>query len=448
MLPQEIIRKKRDGETLDRSEIAFMVDGLTHGTVTEGQVAALAMAIFFRGMDHAESVALTEAMRDSGTVLDWAGLDGPVLDKHSTGGIGDNVSLMLAPAVAACGAFVPMISGRGLGHTGGTLDKLDSIPGYRTNPDLPRFRSVVEEVGCAIIGQTADLAPADRRLYAIRDVTATVESVPLITASILSKKLAAGLDGLILDVKTGSGAFMAALDDSRALAEGLVSVANGAGLRTAALITDMNEPLASAAGNAVEVMNAVDFLTGRHRDRRLEAVTVALGAELLALGGLAGDATEGRGLIEAAFASGRAAEIFGRMVTALGGPSDFMDSPATHLRLAPVSRPVPPERPGIVQSVDARAIGIAVVELGGGRAHADDRIDHGVGFTGLAAIGARVGGGDAPLGLVHARTEAHAERAVAALRAAYRVGDTAPPERPVVVARVGWSAGGRPLFGP
>ena len=437
MLPQEIIRKKRDGKTLDKAEIAFMVEGLTHGSVSEGQIAALAMAIFFRGMDRAERVALTETMRDSGAVLDWTGLDGPVLDKHSTGGIGDNVSLMLAPAMAACGAYVPMISGRGLGHGGGTLDKLDSIPGYRTNPDLELFRRVIEDVGCAIIGQTADLAPADRRLYAIRDVTATVESVPLITASILSKKLAEGLDGLILDVKTGNGAFMTTLDQARALAESLVEVANGAGVKTAALITDMNESLATAGGNAVEVMNAVDFLTGRHRDKRLDEVTVALGGEVLVLGGLAADSAEGKTRIEQAFASGRAAEIFGAMVTALGGPADFMDRPETHLKFAPVTRQVLAERPGIVESVDSRAVGIAIIEMGGGRARAEDRIDHGVGYTRLAPVGARVGGDDAPLGIVHARTEAHAERAVAALRAAYRIGDEAPAERPVVIERVG-----------
>jgi thymidine phosphorylase len=437
MLPQEIIRKKRDGHVLDKAEIAFMVEGLTHGTVTEGQIAALAMAIFFRGMEMPERVALTETMRDSGTVLDWTGLEGPVLDKHSTGGIGDNVSLMLGPAIAACGGFVPMISGRGLGHGGGTLDKLDSIPGYRTNPDLELFRRVVENVGCAIIGQTADLAPADRRLYAIRDVTATVESVPLITASILSKKLAEGLDGLILDVKTGNGAFMTTLDQARALAQSLVEVANGAGVKTAALITDMNESLASAAGNAVEVINAVDFLTGRRRDTRLEEVTVALGAEVLVLGGLAADVADGKRRIDEAFTSGRAAEVFGRMVEALGGPGGFMENAGPHLRLAPVTRAIPPGRPGIVQSVDSRAVGIAIIEMGGGRARPEDRIDHGVGYTRLAAIGTPVGGEDAPLGIVHARTEAHADQAVAALRAAYVVGDAPPPERPVVIERVG-----------
>src|SRR5579872_3889546 len=289
ILPQEIIRKKRDGLALDASEIEAFIAGLTSGEVTEGQAAAFAMAVFFKGMTLDERVALTRAMMASGTVLDWrsANLPGPILDKHSTGGVGDNVSLMLAPMLAACGAFTPMISGRGLGHTGGTLDKLDSIPGYVAQPDLDLFRRTVAEAGCAIIGQTADLAPADKRLYAIRDVTATVESVALITASILSKKPAAGLQGLVMDVKTGSGAFMASLDGARDLARSLATVASGAGLPTVSLITDMNEPLASAAGNAVEVRNAVDYLTGARRDARLDRVTMALGAELLALSGLA-----------------------------------------------------------------------------------------------------------------------------------------------------------------
>jgi thymidine phosphorylase len=420
MLPQEIIRRKREGEVLDPDEIAFMVKGLTDGTVSEGQVAAFAMAVFFRGMERGEAVALTTAMRDSGTVLDWSDLPGPALDKHSTGGVGDNVSLMLAPAVAACGAYVPMISGRGLGHTGGTLDKLDAIPGYRSQPDIALFRKVVAEVGSAVIGQTADLAPADRRLYAIRDVTATVESIPLITASILSKKLAAGLAALVLDVKTGSGAFMQSIESSRALAESLVAVANGAGLPTSALVTDMDEPLASAAGNAVEVMNAVEFLTGRHRDPRLHTVTVALAAELLVLGRIAPDEGKARAMVE----------------EALGGPADLVERPEAHLPAAPVIREVAPERPGIVRAVDTRAVGIAVVELGGGRRRAEDAIDPAVGFTRLAPVGAAVGP-EVPLGLVHARTESAADHAASWLRRAYRVGDAAPPSRPVVHERIG-----------
>ena len=330
MLPQEIIRRKRDGEALSAAEIESFIAGLTSGAVTEGQAAAFAMAVFFKGMSLDERVALTRAMMRSGSVIDWreARLPGPILDKHSTGGIGDNVSLMLAPMLAACGAFTPMISGRGLGHTGGTLDKLDSIPGYVAQPDLALFRRTVAEAGCAIIGQTADLAPADKRLYAIRDVTATVESIALITASILSKKLAAGLQGLVMDVKTGSGAFMASLEGARELAQSLASVATGAGLPTTSLITDMNEPLASAAGNAVEVQNAVDYLTGEKRDARLHAVTIALGGELLALGGLAPSPVEGRAAMERSLASGAAAERFERMVAMLGGPHDFLRNAA------------------------------------------------------------------------------------------------------------------------
>ncbi len=435
MLPQEVIRKKRDGEPLAADEIAFIVKGLTSGAVSEGQAAAFAMAVFFRGMARDEAVALTVAMRDSGTVLDWSDLDGPVLDKHSTGGVGDNVSLMLAPALAACGAFVPMISGRGLGHTGGTLDKLDSIPGYNTAPDNALFRKVVKEVGCAVIGQTADLAPADKRLYAIRDVTATVESIPLITASILSKKLAAGLGGLVLDVKTGTGAFMQKLEDSRALARSLVEVANGSGLPTSALITDMNEPLATAAGNAVEVLNAIEFLTGAHIDQRLWDVTVALGGELLALGKIAASDGEGRQLIETAFRSGRAAEIFGQMTAALGGPADIMKRPAQYLKAAPVIRDVSAGISGTVSAIDTRAIGLAVVELGGGRMRPSDAIDHTVGFTKLAGLGAKLDP-NTPLAIVHAKDDAAAERATEALRAAYTLGDT-PPENPTVYERIG-----------
>jgi thymidine phosphorylase len=436
MLPQEIIRKKRDGKVLEPAEIAFMVKGLTEGSVSEGQVAALAMTIFFRGMERSEAVALTLAMRDSGTVLDWNGFDRPILDKHSTGGIGDNVSLMLAPALAACGAYVPMISGRGLGHSGGTLDKLDSIPGYKTQPDMALFRKAVHDAGCAIIGQTADLAPADKRIYAIRDVTATVESVPLITGSILSKKLAAGLEGLVLDVTTGNGAFMSDIEQARTLARSMVSVANGAGMKTTALITDMNEPRASAAGNAVEVQNAVDFLTGKHRDPRLHEVVVALSGEVLATGGLAADAAAGRKKIETSFDSGKAAEIFGRMVVALGGPADFVEHADRYLKPAAVIRPVGALRSGKVAGIDTRAIGIAVIELGGGRRKSDDSIDHTVGFTRLAGVGASVGGADAPLGLVHARSESAAESASAALRAAYAIADTAPPAAKNIYERI------------
>jgi thymidine phosphorylase len=435
LLPQEFIRHKRDGGVLDPEHIDEFIQGLISGRVSEGQAASFAMAVFFRGLSVPERVALTRAMTRSGEVLTWD-LPGPVLDKHSTGGVGDPVSLALAPAVAACGGFVPMISGRGLGHTGGTLDKLDSIPGYVSQPDIGTFRRVTREVGCAIIGQTADLAPADKHLYAIRDVTATVESIDLITASVLSKKLAAGLHALVMDVKFGSGAFMSNVDDARALAESLVLVANHAGLPTSALLTDMHEPLASVAGNAVEVGYVLDYLTGVRREPRFHEVTVALSAEMLVLGGIAKDLDEGRKAIEQAVASGRAAQIFQSMVVALGGPGDLLERRVSHLPTAPVIRPVEATIAGTVQDILSRNIGVAVVALGGGRRRAHDSIDHAVGFSSLAGIGERVDGAR-PLGIVHARTEAAAEAAIRALRHAYTVGDGPVHRAPIVLDRIG-----------
>lgn len=423
-LTQEIIAAKRDGAELPDADIRQIIAGLTDGSVSEGQAAAFAMAVYFNGMNEKERVALTLAMRDSGTVLRWDDLPGPALDKHSTGGVGDTVSLPLAAAVAACGGHVPMISGRGLGHTGGTLDKLDAVPGYVTQPGVGLFREVVREVGCAIIGQTADLAPADKRLYAIRDVTATVESLPLITASILSKKLAAGLHGLAMDVKFGSGAFLPDYAKAQALAQALVGVANGAGLPTTALLTDMSEPLASAAGNALEVAYALDHLAGRRREPRFHEVTVALGAEMLLLGRLAADLDKARAMIEQAFASGAAAERFARMVAALGGPTDLLEKPANHLAVAPVARPVFAEAAGTVAAIDTRAVGLAVVALGGGRVRPQDPIDHAVGIVALVGLGEEVGP-DRPLGVVHARDEAGFVAANLRLREAYRIGEAA-----------------------
>jgi thymidine phosphorylase len=419
MLPQEVIRRKRNGEDLNRAVVKEFIEGLTKGTVSEGQVAAFAMAVFFKGMTREEAVGLTLAMRDSGTILTWD-LPGPVVDKHSSGGIGDNVSLMLAPMLAACGFYVPMISGRGLGHTGGTLDKLDSIPGYQSQPDLALFRKVTRTAGCAIIGQTADLAPADKRLYAIRDVTATVESVPLITASILSKKLAAGLDHLVLDVKCGSGAFMTTVEDARVLAESLVAVANGAGLHTTALITDMDEPLAACAGNAIEVANAVDFLTSKKQDRRLKDVVMALGVELLESARLAapGDAVA---MLEAALASGKAAAHFDRMVAELGGPKDFCSSSRKHLKTARITRDVFATGAGMVHSIDTRFLGMAVIELGGGRRVASDAIDHAVGLTHLLGKGDTVDS-NTPLALVHGNDEGRVEQAAKLVQSSYRIG--------------------------
>ncbi len=437
MLVQEIIRRKRDGAALSEPEIAFLVRGITDGSMGDGQVAAFAMAVFFRGMTMDERVALTRAMTASGKVVDWSGrrLAGPLLDKHSTGGVGDKVSLVLAPLVAACGGLVPLISGRGLGHTGGTLDKLDSIPGYDTAPDLDLFQRVTEQAGCAIIGQTAELAPADRRLYGIRDVTATVASIPLITASILSKKLAAGSDGLVMDVKTGSGAFARDQAGAVELAESIVAVAEGAGLPCVALITDMNQILGHSAGNALEVGEAIAYLTGAARDPRLHEVVLALGAEMLVLGGLTPDPAAARGRLEAALDSGAAAERFARMVESLGGPPDLIEGPGKHLPGAPVVHPALPERPGVVTAMDLRRIGLVVVELGGGRRDAGDRIDHGVGLGEVAGLGDAVGP-ERPLALVHARSQEAAEAAERAIRDAITLGETAAPEARLIHRRL------------
>lgn len=360
MLPQEIIRKKRDGHKLTAEEIRQFVQGIPTKAVSEGQVGAFCMAVVLKKMDMEERVALTSAMARSGTVMDWSkeNLPGPVLDKHSTGGVGDKVSLMLAPIVAACGGYVPMLSGRGLGHTGGTLDKMDAIPGYVSQPNTDLFRKVVRDVGCAIIGATPDLAPADRIMYSIRDVTATVESMDLITASILSKKLAAGLDGLVMDVKYGTGAFMQKYDDGKALADSIVSVANGAGMPTVGLLTDMNQVLGSTAGNAVEVKEAVDYLKGLDMDPRLHEVTVELTAELLVIGKLAKDVVGARAMIAKALQSGKAAEYFAKMVHALGGPADFMDKPEKYLKPAPFVKEFYPEKSGHLNGLNVFRIGI------------------------------------------------------------------------------------------
>ncbi|MGK9164767.1 thymidine phosphorylase [Inquilinus limosus] len=438
MLPQEIIRRKRDGATLDDAEIEAMVRGAVDGSVTDAQIAAFAMAIFFRGMTMPERVAFTRAMARSGRVLDWsaANLPGPVLDKHSTGGIGDKTSLILAPIVAACGGFVPMISGRGLGHTGGTLDKMDSIPGYVSQPETYVLDRVVRSAGCAVVGATRDIAPADRRIYAIRDTTGTVESIDLITASILSKKMAAGLGGLVMDVKFGTGAFMSDIGDARALARSIVDVANGGGLPTVALLTDMNQPLGRTAGNAVEVREAIDLLTGGPKDARLWEVTARLTAELLVIGGLAADAEAARIKVEHALASGAAAERFARMVRDLGGPADILEKADDHLSAAPVVRPIAAERDGVVAAVDARAIGVAIVALGGGRTKPEDGIDHAVGLTEIAAIGESVGPKGRPLALLHACDEAAADQAAAAIRAAVTVAEAAPAQPPLVAERI------------
>lgn len=432
-LPQEVIRRVRDRLPLDAGEIARFIGGVSAGQVGEGQIAAFAMAVYFNELPIEARVEMTLAQRDSGDVLDWRGLGlpGPVVDKHSTGGVGDLTSLLLGPMVAACGGYVPMISGRGLGHTGGTLDKLEAIPGYDVAPDTARFRRIVKETGIAIIGQTGRLAPADKVIYAVRDVTATVESISMITASILSKKLAAGLDALAMDVKVGSGAFMPTYEKSVELARSIVDVGNGAGMRTTATLTDMSQALAPCAGNAVEIRCALDYLTGAARPARLHAVTLALAGQMLRLGGLARDAAEAQARLEAVLASGAAAERFARMVAGLGGPADLLDAPTRHLATAPVRIEVPAPQAGWIGAVDARALGLAVVGLGGGRSRPDDVLDPAVGLTGLAELGARVDAGQ-PLGIVHARDRDAAQRALAEVQRAYRI-DAAAAELPPVI---------------
>lgn len=428
MTPAVLIQAVIDGRA-EPDDIRAFAAGIADGTVSDAQCGAFAMAVKLRGLSADARTALTLGMRDTGQVLRWD-LPGPTVDKHSTGGVGDLVSLPLAPALAACGVYVPMVSGRGLGHTGGTLDKLEAIPGYTVAQSEDSFRRIVKDIGCAIVAAGGNIAPADKRLYAIRDVTATVESVDLITASILSKKLAAGLDALVLDVKVGSGAFLPGADQARTLARSLVDTANGAGTRTAALITGMDAPLGGLGGNALEVAEAMRLLTGAGAPD-LRALTVALGAQALALAGV----PDGAARIAAALDSGAAAERFGRMVAAQGGPSDFLETWVRHLSPAPVVRAVPAPVAGRVAALDTRAIGLAIVALGGGRRREGDRIDPRVGFTAIAAPGAQVGP-DRPLALVHAATEAGAEAAAAALTAAVTLGE-GPTDAPLVRERIG-----------
>jgi len=430
-----VIARKRDGLELSGDEIRWFANGLADNTITDAQAGAFAMAVLLNGMNEDERVALTLAMRDSGDVQNWD-LPGPVLDKHSTGGVGDNTSLMLAPALAVCGAYVPMISGRGLGHTGGTLDKFDAIPGYQTEVSVEKMREVTAQTGCAIVSATGDIAPADKRLYGVRDVTATVESIDLITASILSKKLAAGLEGLVLDVKTGSGAFISDGQEAEKLAQTLVSVASGAGCKTTALITDMNEPLASSVGNALEVANAVAFLRGDAVDSRLWDVTVALGGALLETGGLCERAAEGRAMIAAAFQSGAAGEKFGQMVAALGGPNDFVENASKYLPRASVVDEITAPRSGFVRVIETQALGLAVVELGGGRHKQGDKLDYCVGLDQVAGLGAHVEKGD-PIAIVHAADRHALEAARKSVLDAFDIGENIPDEMPLILKKVG-----------
>jgi thymidine phosphorylase len=426
----EMIAIKRDGGSLDRQMIEDIVLGITDGSLSDAQVGAFAMAVRIRGMKIDETVLLTDAMRRSGTNISWQ-LDGPVVDKHSTGGVGDTVSLMLAPMLAACGAFVPMISGRGLGHTGGTTDKMESIPGYTTAPTDDQFHEIVRTVGCAIIGQTNDLAPADRRLYSIRDVTGTVESIPLICSSILSKKLASGTNVLAMNVTTGGGAFMSKLEDARELAKTITDVARGAGVKCHSRVTDMDQPLGSAAGNALEVQYALNYLQGT-RENRMHQVVIALGAMVLVDSGLASDTASAVMALEKSLSSGQALEKFAQMVAALGGPVDFVEASAKYLVAAPVIRSVTAGASGWVSGVKAKEIGMTVVVLGGGRTRPGAPVDWRVGITQVPSVGDKVDSSTV-IAQVHAASEDAASIAEKRIRAAISVTDTSVAPRPVLI---------------
>jgi len=429
-----ILTKVRDQIPLEKTELEEFSNGLADGSVSDAQGAAFAMAVCLHGLSERERVDLTLAMRDTGHVQQWD-LSGPIIDKHSTGGIGDNVSLVLAPMLAACGAYVPMVSGRGLGHTGGTLDKLESIPGYRTQVSGEEFERVVSDVGCAIVGAGKGIAPADKRLYAIRDLTGTVESVDLITSSILSKKLAAGLEALVLDVKVGSGAFMQKMEDARELAHSLVSVANGAGCKTTALLTDMNQSLAGAAGNSLEVISALSVLKDEPEEKRLYEVSLALGVDLLVSSGIVASESMARERLTDSLSSGKAAEIFGKMVGALGGPNDFIERADEYLPKAQKIGDFPSPSGGYLQSVNGRILGQAVIELGGGRKQADDAPDLSVGLDHFVRIGERVSRGDSLL-RIHTSCDRDLERVKTLLSDAFEFSENPVDSKPLVIETI------------
>lgn len=435
MLPQEVIRRKRNKQALSAEEIQFFIKGVTDGSIVDAQAAALTMAIFLNGMNTEETTILTQSMRDSGDVLKWTDVDGPIVDKHSSGGVGDKISLMLAPMLAACGAYVPMISGRGLGHTGGTLDKFDSIPGYQTVPTNQLFKKVVKEVGCAIIGQTGNLAPADKKIYAIRDVCASVESIELITASILSKKLAAGLDCLVMDLKCGNGAFMESLERAQSLARSIVNVANAAGCKTNAVLTDMNQVLGHSAGNAVEVQEALDFLKGINVDSRLHIITLELCSELLVSAQICNNLEEAKNKLQRVLDTGLALEKFAQMISALGGPSDFCEKANQYLPQAPIIRPVYPQQSGFVHSMDTRGIGLSIIELKGGRTTPDQKLDYSTGYTQFCQIGQQIDT-QTPLAFVHAASEEQFAKAADNLQKLITITDKAPQSFPDIIEKI------------
>ncbi len=425
MLPQEIIRCKRDKKELTSEQIFEFIAGIGNKSVSDVQVAAFTMAVLLNGLNNRETVDLTLAMRDSGDKMEWHGFDKPIVDKHSSGGVGDKVSLMLAPILAACDVYVPMIAGRGLGHTGGTIDKLEAIPNYNTQADKDLFRQTVKNVGCAIIGQTASLAPADKKIYAIRDVCATVESIPLITSSILSKKLAAGLQYLVMDLKCGNGAFMNNFDDAKALAQSIVDVANGAGTKTRAVLTDMNQVLGTSVGNALEVEEAVQYLQYKNIDSRLDMVTRTLCQELLVKCKRCSDENEANNLIEKVIVSGAALEKFSAMVNALGGPVDFVENYAKYLPHSSYTKPIFADQSGYISAMDTRAIGLSIIEMKGGRTAPEQKLDLATGYSEFAQIGDYVDN-QKPLAIVHYQSEEQYDKAKQILLAAIKITENKP----------------------
>ena len=431
MRPQDIIRKKRDGAELTRDEIAFFVKGVTSGDVAEYQISAWLMAVFLKGMTDAEQSQLTEAMLHSGEILDFSDIPKPKVDKHSTGGVGDKTSLLIAPFAAAAGVCVPMISGRGLGHTGGTLDKLESIPGYRVNLSLKEFRQVLDDTGFAMNGQTKEIAPADKKLYALRDATATVEAIPLIVGSILSKKGAAGLDALVIDVKTGSGAFMSDPAQAKQLAQALVKTGNSLGMHSQALITDMNQPLGNAVGHSIEVLECISLLRGEIDEgaRPVLDLSIELAARMVVLAKLENTIDAARDRIKGVHESGVALETFRANVVAQGGEPHVCDDPTRILPLTDKTFEVESPRSGFVTKVSTAEVGHAIAEAGGGRVRIEDKIDPRVGFVAKIKIGDEVRFGDS-IGVVFCDDAARGQAAAARIQAAYEIGDSpvAPPQ--------------------
>jgi pyrimidine-nucleoside phosphorylase len=435
--PQDVIRKKRDGLELTGDEIAFFIDGVTNGTIADYQISALLMAIFLNGMNEAEQALLTQAMLHSGSTLDFSSINKPKADKHSTGGVGDKTSLLIAPMVAACGVCVPMISGRGLGHTGGTLDKLESIPGYNVDLSASEFERVLKGVGYAMSGQTAELAPADKKMYALRDATSTVEAIPLIVASIISKKGAAGLEAMVIDVKVGSGAFMREEDQAVALAHALVRTGNSCGIRTRALLTDMNQPLGQAVGNSVEVKECIELLRGEAHAlaQPVLDLSLELAAHMLVLSHVADDVTAARSRLQKIVASGAAFDCFRKNVEAQGGDARVCDDPDKFLPLVTESFRVESPRSGFITKVNTAEIGHAIASIGGGRVRIDDTIDPSVGFVTSVRIGDRLSE-DGSLGTIFCRDESKAREAAARIQAAYAVGDQPVSELPQLMKEV------------